>query len=154
MRLLSLSAALLLGVAILRAGEPTQAQQAELEKYTGTWEAVYVEHQGKALPPNEVRAIKLLVAGEKYTVKIGKMKIEGTHQLDPSARPKRIDAVRSKDPSPEKTLKGIYELGPDSFKVCYGAAGKERPTQFSTREGGQRLLAFRREKLPPEKKEP
>ena len=90
--------------------------------------------------------VKLTVDGEKYTFHVRDMVIEGTHKLEPTKKPKQIDAVRSKGPDAGKTLKGIYELDDKTFKVCFGAAGKDQPTEFATKEGdGHRLLTFERQ---------
>jgi uncharacterized protein (TIGR03067 family) len=119
----------------------------ELKKYTGTWAAVSVEHDGKKVPEEDAKKVKLVVDADKYTFHVRDMLIEGTHKLDPTKKPKEIDAVRSKGDNAGQTLKGIYELTDKTFKVCFAAPGKDRPTEFATKEGdGQRLLTFQREK--------
>ena len=92
-----------------------------------------------------VKKVKLVVRGKHYTFHTGQQTIEGTHRLDPSQDPKTIDAVRSKGPDRGKTLRGIYELNGDTYKVCFAEPDKERPEEFSTTEGsGHRLLVFKR----------
>jgi len=42
---------------------------------------------------------------------------------------------------------GIYELEPDSYKVCFAPAGKPRPTEFASTPGsGQILQLWKRQK--------
>lgn len=119
----------------------------ELEKYTGSWTAVSVEHDGKKLSEDDVKTVKLTVKGEKYTYRIRDQVIEGTHTVSPGKKPKQIDAVRSKGPDAGKSLKGIYELDDDTFKVCFAPVGKDRPADFETKEGdGRRLMTFKRQK--------
>jgi uncharacterized protein (TIGR03067 family) len=119
----------------------------ELETFTGSWAAAAVEHDGRKLPEGEVKTVKLTVRGEKYTFRVGDQVIEGTHKLDPGKKPKQIDAVRSKGPDAGKTLRGIYELDDETFKVCFAPAGKDRPAEFATKEGdGYRLMTFKRQK--------
>jgi len=48
---------------------------------------------GKEIPKSEAEAIRLVVAGDKYTLTEGSEEIEGTHKLDPTKTPKEIDAV-------------------------------------------------------------
>jgi hypothetical protein len=44
-------------------------------------------------------------------------------------------------------LLGIYELEGNTWKVCYAMPGKERPKDFSAKEGsGQTLAVWEREK--------
>jgi hypothetical protein len=46
----------------------------------------------------------------------------------------------------EVTL-GIYELEPESYKVCFAPAGTPRPTNFSSEPGsGQILQIWERQK--------
>jgi uncharacterized protein (TIGR03067 family) len=96
---------------------------------------------------DEVKTVKLTVKGEKYTFRVRDEVIEGTHTVDPGKKPKQIDAVRSKGPDAGKTLKGIYELDGETFKVCFAPAGKDRPAEFATGEGdGRRLMTFKKQK--------
>jgi uncharacterized protein (TIGR03067 family) len=141
--MLAVTAALLLLVGA-RAGED---EKKELRKFTGAWVATAVTVNGKELGPDRVKMVVLEVKGDKYTFTNGKELIKGTHKLDPSKKPKAIDAVRSTGKDEGKTLEGIYELNDDTFKVCFAAPGKERPTEFSAEEGsGRRLIVMKRVK--------
>jgi len=78
---------------------------------------------------------------------MAKHAINSTHKLDPTKKPKQIDAVRREVPQAGETLKGIYTLDSDTFKVCFAPPGKDRPTEFSTKAGtGFRLLELKRVK--------
>jgi uncharacterized protein (TIGR03067 family) len=133
----------LLAAAWLRAGDAGK----ELERFTGTWVAVSVERDGTKLPDAEAKKFQLTVKGEKYTFRTGDEVVEGTHKLDPTKKPKQIDAVRSKGPKAGEVIKGIYELDGETFRVCFAAAGKDRPTAFSSKDsGGHRLMVFHRQK--------
>ena len=121
--------------------------KAELERFTGTWKGVSVVRDGKQIPKAEAEAIRLVVTGEKYALTEGKEEIEGTHKVDPTKKPKEIDAVRTKGPNKGETLKGIYELSEDTFVVCFAAPGQDRPKELKAEGGpGLRVLAFKREK--------
>ena len=41
----------------------------------------------------------------------------------------------------ELILKGIYALDGDDLKVCFGAPGEKRPTEFKTEGGSSEQLA-------------
>src|SRR4051812_11996224 len=75
------------------------AAKKELERFSGTWKAVSVVRDGEDVPREEAGKITLTVKGEKYTFKTGSQTVEGTHKLDPSKRPRTIDAVRTKGPN-------------------------------------------------------
>ena len=135
------------GLLVAAAGPEAGTNQGELEKFTGTWQAVAIERDGKPVPKDEVAKVKLVVKGERYTFHQGEQTIRGTHKLDPAKTPKQIDAVRTDGPGAGETLKGIYELTADTFKVCFADAGKDRPTAFRTAAGGgHRLLELKRER--------
>ena len=138
-------AALSFGLAAAAADD--KAAKDELEKFTGTWKGVSVVRDGKDVPKPEAEAVRLVVAGEKYTLTEGSEAIEGTHKLDPTKKPKEIDAVRTKGPHKGETLRGVYELTDDTFVVCFAAPGKDRPKELKAEGGpGLRVLAFKREK--------
>jgi uncharacterized protein (TIGR03067 family) len=142
-----LLAVVAVGALVAAAVRADEAPKKELEKFTGSWSAVAVAHDGKKVPEEEVKKMTLTVKGEGYTLHVADQAIEGKHKLDPTKKPKQIDAVRTKGPHAGETIKGIYELDADTFKVCFAPVGKDRPTEFATKEGdGCRLMTFRREK--------
>ncbi|MCE9565900.1 MAG: TIGR03067 domain-containing protein [Planctomycetes bacterium] len=143
-RLLALTVCVL---ALTAVAAEEKAEKAEFAKYTGTWKGVTIIQDGKELPKAEAEAVKLVVAGEKYTFKLGDVEVEGTHKVDPTKKPKQIEAVRTKGPNKGEKMLGIYELTEDTYKVCFAAPGKDRPTEFKSEAGsGLRLMTFKREK--------
>lgn len=146
MRYLLLAAAVVL---LSGPGAPADDKdaKADLGRLTGTWVGVAVTQDGKELSKAEAEAVRLVVRGEAYALKMGDQDIEGTHKLDPSKTPKEIDAVRTKGPHKGEKMLGIYELTSDSFKVCLAAPGKDRPAALKSAAGsGTRLYVFKREK--------
>lgn len=140
-------AALAFGLAAAADDKKPKDAKAELETFTGTWQGVSVVRDGKAAPKAEADAVRLVVAGEKYTLTEGAETIEGTHALDPTKKPKHIDAVRTKGPNKGEKLLGVYELTEDTFVVSFAAPGKDRPAEVKAAGGpGLRVLAFKREK--------
>jgi uncharacterized protein (TIGR03067 family) len=140
--------ATVLALGLSAAAADEKAEKDELARFDGVWKGVSVVEDGKEMPKAEAEAVRLTVAGEKYTLKVGDQEIEGTHKLDPTTKPKRIDAVRTKGPQKGEKMVGIYELDGDTFRVCFAAAGKaDRPTEFKSAAGsGHRLLVLKREK--------
>jgi uncharacterized protein (TIGR03067 family) len=111
------------GVASLHGGEK---QTKELMKLEGKWALVAGEAEGKALPEADIK---------KHTVKVGQTRIVGTHRVDPTGRPKTIDAMDTEGPFKDKTVLGIYEIKGDTFSVCFAPPGKKRPSEFTTKSG-------------------
>ena len=125
-----LAAGLLLG-----ADDPKK----ELDKLQGEWSAVSLERDGNKLPDEMLKTVKRTVTGESYTIAFGEMMFKGTFKIDVSKTPKTIDIVREEDK--DTPIKGIYELDGDTYKVCYGAPGKDRPTEFSAKEGSGNTMS-------------
>jgi len=132
----------------LSAAAADETERDELARLNGTWKAVSVVKDGQDLPKAEAEAMVLTIAGEKYTLKTIDQQIEGTHKLDPTKKPKQIDATRTKGPDAGQKMLGIYELKDDTFTVCFNAPGKtERPTEFKSAAGsGHKLITMKREK--------
>jgi uncharacterized protein (TIGR03067 family) len=140
-----LVAALAFGLSAAAADE--KDTKAELEKFTGTWQGQSVVLDGKALPKAEAEAYRLVVAGDKYTLTGAGEPVEGTHRLDPTRKPKEIDAIRTKGPQKGEKMLGVYQLSEDAFVVCFAAPGKDRPKELKAEGGpGLRVLAFKRDK--------
>jgi uncharacterized protein (TIGR03067 family) len=117
----------------------------DLDKMQGEWQMVSSVQNGKEVPPEVAEKIVRTIKGDKYTLTAdGKEIAKGTFKIDPSKKPKTIDAKRegSDDAAP-----GIYELEGDTQKVCLSAPGKDRPSEFSSKEGsGHVLTVWKRKK--------
>ena len=61
------------------------------EKIQGTWALVSGERNGKRLPDEAIKHVKIIVSGDKLTTKNKERKTEATFKLDPSKKPKEID---------------------------------------------------------------
>lgn len=118
-----------------QAGEDKKAASDE-QKMAGTWTMVSGESDGAPLPENDVKASKLTITGDAYTVDLGSLGVKkGTQKLDSTKAPKQIDAQDASGPTVGKNL-GIYEFTANGdFRVCFGGPGKERPTEFASKPG-------------------
>lgn len=72
------------------------------------------------------------------------------YTFDSTAKPKTIDLIPEEGRAKGKTLRGIYSLEGDEFKICYVSPNtpdpekKPRPTEFAAKKGsGYVLLVFR-----------
>ena len=95
----------------------------------------------------DIRSVKLVIKGDRYTVTVGKQLDRGTVKLDPEAKPKALDITGTDGPNKGKTIRAIYERDGDTLRVCYDLSGKGRPKEFKTSEGTQLfLVTYKRQK--------
>jgi len=126
------------------------AAKAELEKLAGTWRGVAVSRDGTPLPKADAEAYRLVVAadgGYGLTAGTGEDAVEGTYKLDPTTKPKEIDATRTGGARKGEKLLGVYVLSGDAFVACFVGPGKDRPKVLNPAGGpGLTVLGFQREK--------
>jgi uncharacterized protein (TIGR03067 family) len=127
------------------AADAVQKETAQLE---GEWSMVSGERDGQALPEDIVKGAKRVAKGGETTVTIGgEVFLKAKFTIDPARKPKTIDYALTDGPNKGKTQLGIYELDGDTVKFCFAAPGKERPTDFTTKEESARTLSvWKREK--------
>jgi uncharacterized protein (TIGR03067 family) len=114
----------------------------ELEKLQGTWVMVSSERGGKKMSEDEVKAFQRTVKGDEYIVlHNGETLVKGTFTIDPTKKPKTIDALRSEGENKDTPMRGIYEIDGDTYKVCFAPPGMERPTEFVSKEGSMHVIS-------------
>jgi uncharacterized protein (TIGR03067 family) len=115
----------------------------------GTWVVVGMEKNGMKVPAELVEKMnmKLTIKGENYTVTMGdKVHDKGTSTVDTKKKPHTADIKSEESPNKGKTILAIIEIDGDSMKACYSLEGKDRPTEFSTKEdSGNILILYKRE---------
>lgn len=99
----------------------------------GTWRPQSAELAGEKWPDELLKAMKLVVNGDRYTVTIGEQTDEGTCSVDSAKSPMQMDIKGTKGPNEGKTFLAICELKGDTLRVCYDLSGKVRPTDFATK---------------------
>jgi uncharacterized protein (TIGR03067 family) len=137
----------LLAVALLIAADEP-ANKADLDKLQGTWKLTQFEGEGKKQSGDEIGSAKLVVKDDKYTYTAPNEKEGGTLKLDAGKKPRTIDIIITEGTGKDMTQLGVYELEGDTFKVCVTQPGdKERPTDFTTKEGSKNIVfTFKRDK--------
>jgi uncharacterized protein (TIGR03067 family) len=121
----------------------------EAEKLQGTWKLVSLVVDGKEATKGDIKKEQeMMVEGDKFTSTVDdKHSFKGTFKLDPTKKPKAVDAAVSEGQYKGKTLLGIYEIEGKTLRACYAPPGKERPTEFASKEGsGNHLYVYKREK--------
>ena len=132
----------LAGCLLPAADASTQEEMARLE---GTWQLVSAEADGKRLPDEQVKQIRVVIKGGKHTVYFGDKAIaEGVpFTIDPATKPKQVE-----DTLPDgRKVRGIYQLDGDTLRSCVAAPDKDRPAEFTGKAGsGLTLRVFKRAK--------
>jgi uncharacterized protein (TIGR03067 family) len=139
MKWMLLPAALAAGL-LVAADAKDDAAKKDMDALQGKWQLVSLERDGKSVdvPKDAVRVVK----GDKYTINPRPgVTIEGTFKIDPTTKPKQVDATASAGPNKGKTMMGIYEIDGDTLKICYALPGKDRPTEFGSKEGSGWIYA-------------
>jgi uncharacterized protein (TIGR03067 family) len=105
------------------------------EKLQGKWSVVSAERDGQA--HDKIKDDKLVIASDRITITkaSGNEEPAVTFTLDATKKPKHIDVMVS-----GMTMQAIYELDGDNLKLCFARPGAERPGDFTTKAGSERML--------------
>jgi uncharacterized protein (TIGR03067 family) len=104
----------------------------ELDRLQGEWQMVSGRQNGIDMPEQAAKGMRCIVQGARVSFqRDGKVVEEVTIKLDPSRRPKALDATVAKG----QVAAGIYTLEDEIFTLCYGRPGKDRPVNFEAKEG-------------------
>jgi uncharacterized protein (TIGR03067 family) len=141
-----LVAGLLLGAAPAPKEDDAKKDREALQ---GTWKIVSSEEDGKT--QEEAKESMVDFQKDTFTIKRGdELVAKGTFKLDPSKKPKTIDIRITEGPREgDKGLEyhGIYEVDKDTMRWCMNTEGKDRPKEFTTKEGtNHSLLTLKRVK--------
>jgi uncharacterized protein (TIGR03067 family) len=130
-----------------------EAARAELKVLSGTWAAVGGEAQGVEIPKDELPFRWTFKAGGKSGFADRKRGAESpfAYTIDASKTPKVINFVYEGKIAALKDAKqyGIYKIEGGQLTICLtlpGATEKDRPKDFSTKEGRVMLIRFERAK--------
>ena len=76
-----------------------------------------------------------MIQGSQFTSLNMGAEYSGKMVVDPSASPRTFDLLFETGPESGKRSLGIYELDGDTWKICLGLTGKNRPTKFASAPG-------------------
>jgi len=131
-----------LAVILLLAGSAQDDTKKEMAKLDGEWSMVSGNASGQSLPEEAVKSGKRVCKDGETAITIsGKVFFKAKVTIDPNKKPKAIDYEMTEGPTKGKTHLGIYELDGDTVKFCFAAPGKDRPTDFTAKEGSERTLS-------------
>lgn len=121
------------------------AVKKEQKKLQGDWQIVRSEEDGQPTADFIVQNLKINIKGNQLTLKGVEDLVERfgkvTLSVDPGAKPKIMDFKVVAGNEKGNRHDGIYELKEDQLKICVTTAnGGDRPDQFKTKAGSNRLL--------------
>jgi uncharacterized protein (TIGR03067 family) len=141
---------LLTAVLVFAAGDD---KKSDVDKLQGTWVAVAIENDGKKVPEERVKNVKMVFKDDTMSITTGgpgRQPPPALYKLDEKKKPRTIDITaggRDGSGKTDNALPGIYDLDADTLKICLGLPGKDRPTELSAKEGAkQTLYTYKREK--------
>lgn len=119
--------------------------RADLARFSGAWRVVGIEANGER--GENRREILVTYDGDGHwslTVD-GNAGSRGTVRLDPLAAPKEIDVSIADGDGKGAELRGIYEVGDKSLRICLRGEQGWRPREFQSRDGALMLFFERQE---------
>lgn len=132
------------------AAEPdgeTTARQAALARYAGTWKVVSIEANGEVNADDDRTILVDNRPDGSWTLSVdGREVASGTNSLDPLAVPKEIDIETTGGDGSGNVLRGIYEIGEQTRRLCFRGGNAWRPREFSGAAGSDSVLVvFKRQ---------
>lgn len=141
---------LIAGAAILfLAADAAKEKKDDKDQLQGGWQAVGIEAGGQDLGEDAAKMLDMTITikGDKYKAKSTREDEEGTITLDAKKDPKTIDFNIETGNDKDKKQLGIYTLDGDTWRICIGRPGGERPKEMkSTAENGIAVITFKRKK--------
>src|SRR2546425_11101837 len=149
MQLLGLPVIVLVSFGVAPAQD--DAAKKELVGMAGDWQLVRGEENGEPASEYFVKHLKCVIKGEQFsfegieplTDKASKL----TMKIDTSTTPKCIDLKVEAGSLKGDILEGVYAWKGDELKLCLYFGKGNRPLEFETKAGSNRVLfVFKRER--------
>jgi uncharacterized protein (TIGR03067 family) len=120
------------------------AVRADLSRFSGAWRIVAIEANGERGDNRREILVNYDVDGNwSLTVDRGAGS-RGSVRIDPLAVPKEIDVSITEGDGTGAELRGIYEVGDKTLRICLRGEQGWRPREFQSREGAL-MLFFERQ---------
>lgn len=126
---------------LLAADNAQDAVKKDLDQMAGDWSIVGAEHDGQPSAAEDIKNGKRIGKGNETTVTINdQLLFRARFTIDPKRKPKAIDYTVIDGAWKDMTVLGIYEIDGDALKFCLAPPGRDRPTEFKTKPGGETIL--------------
>jgi len=132
---------------LIAADDPTDQVKKDMERLEGEWSMVSGQINGKAMPDAFLKGSRRVAKDGVTTVTIGGMPfMKAKFTIDPSKKPKTMDYLILEGLTKGKKQLGIYKIDGDIVKFCFATPGKDRPTDFTAKEGSGHTLSVWKKK--------
>lgn len=111
-----------------------------LKAVQGTWLPVAGELAGQKMPEDGLKGMKLVLAGDTYTLTNALGDDKGNIKVDAAKKPMEMDIIGTEGPNKGRKFLAIYELKDGAMTICYDLSGQARPTEFATKPGTKLFL--------------
>jgi uncharacterized protein (TIGR03067 family) len=137
---------LLLAGLMAPAATGQEMSKKELQKLQGTWTFESYEENGEKTPADELKDKRIFFGANQFIIKKGDELVQiGSLRLDPVDGHHDIDATVVAGLHKGNTMRGIYFLKDNVFKVCIDPEGNERPKEFkTTADSGMYFAVYKR----------
>jgi uncharacterized protein (TIGR03067 family) len=123
------------------AARSAEEEKNDMDKLAGVWTCVSAINDGKTLPDETVKKLRLTLTEDKYKTERGEQVLfDSTYATDRGKTPKQIDIVGTEGENKGKAAQGIYSLDGEKLTICYTMPGKERPKAFESKAGSAATL--------------
>lgn len=129
------------------AAEPSPCEAEETsaasdrERYAGIWRVVSIEANGDVSREDQrTILVENRPDGSWILTVDGREVSRGTSTMDPLAVPKEIDLEITAGDGTGSILKGIYEVGEKTRRLCFRGGNGWRPREFSGAAGSDSVL--------------
>src|SRR5438309_2071015 len=135
-------ASFVVGIGGLTAGGEDDAIKKDRKQIAGTWRVISFEKDGKKTPAEQLEKTRTIYSADgKFMVQRGgKTVVAGSTKIDPTKKPKQSEGTYTEGELKGMTVLGIYEIDGDNMRGCFALPGKDRPTEFSSKEGSGHVL--------------
>ena len=124
-----------------------EASAEEIKPLQGAWQVIGLEAEGSVLAPEMVTNIYVTITDNVFHVFNAGEDASGSFTVDATKQPKQMVIHCETGPDKGQTWPGIYEIGKETFRVCYSRTGKKAPGAFATAEdGGLVMINYKRKK--------
>lgn len=111
------------------------------ENMIGEWAGISAAVDGKVLPPDTARELRLTLTQDRYkTVKGTQVLFDSTYRIDAAASPKKIFILGNEGDLTGKEAQGVYKVEGDQMTICYVMPGGPAPAGFESAPGSKAYL--------------
>lgn len=125
---------------LLAADSSDEAARRDIEKWQGVWQAVSMENDGKPMPADQLKKIKLTVKGTDYHFQNGSFHEHGSYKFHAAKNPKELDIVVGDGADKGKVYLVIYQVDDEQLTICLESGNKNRPRECTGKAGSGCVL--------------